>query len=295
MGKPCVAGCEALHDRPPRNRTALIDGQTLARRRLDHDRRHDRQRDDRQAEPDPAAFEAARLAGRVLVLGRRRAAAGGVGERRHARGRAQGARARRDKASASAAPSTCSCSPTGCRSCSSMILGRHAAKRARGAGAAAAVPARRFRRHPRGDGRASGHDPAARSAAARVPALARSSCSSKRPSCASPRATSDPGVSREGRMLAPRARSCTSRTRCSACASAGSASSIPEIYAMQVRAIFEAACDLKRARRRRAARRDDSRRRHAEEMQVTRDAAKAVADEVMARTRLRGRRTASAR
>ncbi len=36
----------------------------------------------------------------------------------------------------------------------------------------------------------------------------------------------------------------------------------PEIYAMQVRAIFEAACDLRRSGRRRATRRDDSRRRH---------------------------------
>ena len=37
----------------------------------------------------------------------------------------------------------------------------------------------------------------------------------------------------------------------------------PEIYAMQVRAIFEAACDTQARRRRRPARRDDSRRRHA--------------------------------
>ncbi len=36
----------------------------------------------------------------------------------------------------------------------------------------------------------------------------------------------------------------------------------PEIYAMQVRAIFEAACDTETRGRRRAARSDDSRRRH---------------------------------
>ena len=44
---------------------------------------------------------------------------------------------------------------------------------ARGARAAAAVPAGRLRGHLRGDGRAAGDDPAARSAAARVPAAAR--------------------------------------------------------------------------------------------------------------------------
>jgi pyruvate, orthophosphate dikinase len=57
----------------------------------------------------------------------------------------------------------------------------------------------------------------------------------------------------------------------------------PEIYAMQVRAIFEAACDLKR-------RGVDARPEvmipgvgTKEEMQITRDAAKAVADDVLAR------------
>ena len=53
----------------------------------------------------------------------------------------------------------------------------------------------------------------------------------------------------------------------------------PEIYAMQVRAIFEAACELK-TRRRRAAGRHDSGRRNEGRDAATYDAAKAVADAV---------------
>ena len=69
----------------------------------------------------------------------------------------------------------------------------------------------------------------------------------------------------------------------------------PEIYAMQVRAIFEAACELKQ-------RGVDARPDvmipgvgTKEEMQVTHDAAKAVADEVIAQRRHAGRRITSAR
>ena len=69
----------------------------------------------------------------------------------------------------------------------------------------------------------------------------------------------------------------------------------PEIYAMQVRAIFEAACDLKREG-------GDPRPEvmipgvgTKEEMQVTRDAAKRVADEVLAQRGDRRLPTASAR
>ena len=50
----------------------------------------------------------------------------------------------------------------------------------------------------------------------------------------------------------PRARSCTNRTRCSATAAAGWASSIPEITAMQARAIFEAAVQVQEGGRRRS-------------------------------------------
>ena len=61
----------------------------------------------------------------------------------------------------------------------------------------------------------------------------------------------------QGERLAgvPRARtrcsracgSCTNRIRCWVCACAGSGIVYPEIYAMQVRAIFEAACALRAA------------------------------------------------
>ena len=46
------------------------------------------------------------------------------------------------------------------------------------------IPARRFRRHPRGDGGLAGDDSAARSAAARVSCPRSNSCSSRRRSCA---------------------------------------------------------------------------------------------------------------
>ena len=79
-----------------------------------------------------------------------------------------------------------------------------APRRARQAAADAAV---RLRGHLRGDGRVPGHDPPARPAAARVPAVARGGDLGRRCAGASP--------------------SCTSRTRCSARAAAGSACSGP--------------------------------------------------------------------
>ena len=50
------------------------------------------------------------------------------------------------------------------------------------------------------------------------------------------------------RTCSPRYRTCTSRTRCWACAAAGSACSFPEIIEMQARAIIEAAVALKKER-----------------------------------------------
>ena len=100
-----------------------------------------------------------------------------------------------------------------------------------GARQAAAVSARGLRRHlPRAQG-PPGDDPLPRSAAARVPA-------------AHAGTAGGPGeeARRAGRAGFTRASSsCTSSTRCSASAAAVSASAIPEISAMQARAVFEAA------------------------------------------------------
>ena len=96
---------------------------------------------------------------------------------------------------------------------------------------AAAVPARRLRRHlPRARGLPGDH-PVPRPAAARVPAA---------------HAGAAGGPREEARRRRPRrftcvSSSCTSSTRCSASAAAGSASTIPEISEMQARAVFEAA------------------------------------------------------
>ncbi len=114
---------------------------------------------------------------------------------------------------------------------------RRGDRRARGgARGAAAAAARRLRPAPGGDGRAADHDPAARPAAARVPAR-------------HDRARR-PGGARRGARQAQRGRpaccsrrssGCTSRTRCSACAACGSAWWCPGLFALQVRAIAEAA------------------------------------------------------
>ena len=117
-----------------------------------------------------------------------------------------------------------------------LILAADDTERDGGAGGAAAVAAGRLRRAVRGDGRPAGDHPADRPAAARVPARRWRSWP---PGSPAPR--------RSARTRAatarcwPRCAGCTSRTRCSACAAYGSAWSIPGLFAMQVRAIAEAA------------------------------------------------------
>ena len=224
MGRPCVAGFDAMViDR--RNRTATIDGQVLKEDDWITIDGTTGNVDDRQARADPAAVEAAGVARGVSGLGRRREAHGSVGERRHARRRAQGARARRDghrpvphRAHVHAA------GPAAGRAAHDHQ--RHAASARRRARAAAAVPERRFRRHPRSDGRLSGDDPAARSRRCTSSCRRSRRCSSRRRSCGSPRARAIRSTSRSAASSAACAR-CTSRTRCSACASAGWAFSIP--------------------------------------------------------------------
>ena len=78
------------------------------------------------------------------------------------------------------------------------------------------------------------HDPPARSAAARIPAARGSRVR---------RGRRGGRASASTRSSAARP-SCTSSTRCSAIAAAGSGVTYPEIYEMQARAIFEAACDV---------------------------------------------------
>ena len=102
---------------------------------------------------------------------------------------------------------------------------RYARSARRSARATVAVPKGRLLRDPRGDGRVSRYDPPAGPAAARVPPRRSSSCSSRRRSCASPRARAIPSTRRRCACWDACAR-CTSRTRCSACACAVWASCI---------------------------------------------------------------------
>ncbi len=86
-----------------------------------------------------------------------------------------------------------------------------------------AAAARGLRRHLRGDGRAAGHRPADRPAAARVPARPHRAVGQGR---AWPRPRARPSRARH-RSCSRRYAGCTSRTRCSACAACGSAWSSP--------------------------------------------------------------------
>ena len=163
MGKPCVAGCDDL---TLGDGSATIGGHSLQRGRRDHDRRRHRPRVRRRGAARAAADQ--RGLRDDPRLGRRAAPAAGARERRQPGGRDAGARVRRrgDRALPDRA----------------HVLRRPAARRAgddprrhrvgppRGARPAAAVPAVRLRGDLRGDGGAAGDDPAARPAAARVPA-----------------------------------------------------------------------------------------------------------------------------
>ena len=169
MGKPCVAGCEALSV-DAAARTAALDGHELA-------------------EGDVITIDGG--TGRVIlgpvdlvppqinedfetILGwaDEHAAPEGARERGHARGRGQGARVRR--AGHRALPHRAHVhgrgpAPGRARDDHGLERGG-AAPRAR---QAAPAPAGGLRGHLRGDGGPAGHDPAARPAAARVPAAAR--------------------------------------------------------------------------------------------------------------------------
>ena len=121
-----------------------------------------------------------------------------------------------------------------------LILARTDAERAGRAGRAAAVAAGRLRRDLPGDGRPAGHRPADRPAAARVPAAAGGAGGERR---------GRPGARRgrrpRTRRCWPRYAGCTSRTRCSGLRGVRLGLVIPGLFAMQVRAIAEAAVALR--------------------------------------------------
>ena len=114
---------------------------------------------------------------------------------------------------------------------------RNAALDAARAAAEAGLP-----RDLRGDGRAADDDPAARPAAARVPARPDRPVGAGRG-----RRGARASRTRARCGCSPRCRRCTSRTRCSACAACGSGLVVPGLFTMQVRAIAEAAAERKKA------------------------------------------------
>ena len=169
LGKPCVAGAEEID--VDAEAAAVPRGRRRGTRgRRDHDRRRARRGDARRDAAGAAAGQ--RGLPHDHRLGGRGAAAARARQRRYAGRRRQGARAgrrghrplphrahvlRRRAAAGGAAHDP----------------GVRRGRPAGGAGRAAALPAERLRGDPRGDGRAAGDDPPARSAAARVPARPR--------------------------------------------------------------------------------------------------------------------------
>ena len=200
MGKPCVAGCEAL--------TIDLEGAHVAHRRARRSREGDTITIDGGTGDvfvgacRSSRRRSTRTSRRVLGWADELRRLERARERRHARGRGEGARVRRrgHRPLPHRAHVLGRGAPAGR---AEMILADDEDGAARGARPAAADAAGRLRGHLRGDGRAAGDDPAARPAAARVPAAAR-------------------GGEPTSEMRAPHPRSSTRRTRCSARAAAGS-------------------------------------------------------------------------
>ena len=195
MGKPCVAGCDGLHDRPLGAHGD--DRRRGARRgRDDHDRRRHRARDRRRGRARPAADQ--RGLPDDPPLGRRAAPPQGPRQRRHARGRREGPRVRRgghrplpDRAHVHGR------GPAAARPADDPRVGRGRAPL--GAREAPAVPGARLRGHLRGDGGPAGDDPPARPAAARVPPAARGG-DGRADARADPRAAGDEPDARHARL-----------------------------------------------------------------------------------------------
>ncbi len=126
--------------------------------------------------------------------------------------------------------------------------------------AAAADAARGLPRHLPGDEGLAGHGAAARSAAARVLAQSWKTCWSRRPSCASPKAT--PRPSREERRLLRRVRALHESNPMLGLRVCRLGIVYPEIYQMQVRAIIEAAVERQQREDRRPSAHHDPGRGH---------------------------------
>ena len=169
MGKPCVAGCEGLAIDVDAGVAHTQRSRARGRRSADDRRRHG-PRDPRPGSPRAASDQrglrdGARVGGRVPQARRPR-------ERRHARGCGQGARARRggNRPLPHRAHVHGRGAAAGDAGDDPRRLGGRPPLRARADPPHAAGG---LRGHLPRDGRAAGDDPAARSAAARVPAPAR--------------------------------------------------------------------------------------------------------------------------
>ncbi len=277
MGKPCVAGCDALRiDR--RTKHASLGGRRAEGRRLDHDRRHDGQRRARRAQPDSPAESPARLARDVLVVGRRAAPHAGVGQRRHAGGCS--ARARLGRARHRLVPHRAHVHAA--RTAADRPSDDHGGGSARsveGAREAPTVSARRLRRHLEGDGRAARDDslldPPLHEFLPSLEQLLVETTELRLKKGA------DSAEYRAKEAVLRRVQQLHEQNPMLGLRVCRLGIVFPEIYEMQVRAIFEAACDLK-------SRGIDARPDvmipgvgTKEEMQTTRAAAKRVADAVL--------------
>ncbi len=244
----------------------------LARRRLDYDRRHDRKRRGRRTTSDSAAVETARLASDVSVVGRRAAANAGLGERRHARGRGKGARTGR--ARHRALPYRAHVHATRAAADRSRDDPRFDDEE-RARALARLLPFQRddFSGILRRDGGPAGDDSAARPAAARVLAVARRAARRNDRAAPNERASNRRSTSVKDAMLR-RVRQLHEQNPMLGLRVCRLGIVFPEIYEMQVRAIFEAACELKREGVDRAPDVMIPGVGTKEEMQATRDAAK---------------------
>ncbi len=238
IGKPCVAGCARARRRLRRQKSATANGVTFARRRLDQRRRLDRRGLRRRAADGLARASRISPSSSRSSAGRTRSAGWRSGRTPTSPRRPPRPAATVPRASACAGRSTCSARAIGSRSSASAILVANVATRAkakharreplsvdetearrdvrRGDGEARGPPAGRLRGHLQGHGRPAGRRPADRPAAPRVPAEPRGAARQGDQG----RATTRPP--RTANCSRPSSR-CTSRTRCSACAAAGSA------------------------------------------------------------------------
>ena len=250
----CVVGCDAIADRRRKRHRSRVDGQT--RQGAATSSRIDGTTGDVMigAGRRPSSPTHLRRLRHAHDVGRRVPHAQGPHQRRHARRTPRRPASSAPRASACAAPSTCSSTSERIVAMREMILADDDARRARRRWTKlAAVPARRLRRHLRGDGRPAGHDPPARPAAARVPA-----------------------ARRQGPGGAGQARSASTLEKVQGRASTqlheanpmlglrGCRLAIiyPEILDMQVRAIIEAAIEVQEEGHRGPARDHDPARRH---------------------------------